>query len=237
MSGGSGALGRPIAEHFAASGHRVLAIDLAEPPASEGASANIVVRAVDATDRTEIKRIIAEVVPAGERIELLVNAVGLIWNEPLVSFRAGAFHAHGVESWRAAIEANLTAPFVVATTVAAMMIRVRAGAIVNFSSIAARGHVGQAAYAAAKAGIEGLTRVMASELGPFGIRVNAIAPGFIDVPSTRAAVPAGQLAAIVDRTPSRRLGDIDDIIRAVEFLAAAPFVNGSVLDVNGGLRL
>ena len=78
---------------------------------------------------------------------------------------------------------------------------------------------------------------MAAELGPLGVRVNAVAPGFIDVPSTRSALREEQLIAIERDTPLRRLGSLDDVIAAVRFLAEHDFVTGVVLDVNGGLRL
>ena len=94
------------------------------------------------------------------------------------------------------IDANLTAPFVAATQVAARMVRRGGGSIVNFSSIASEGNAGQAAYGAAKAGIEGLTRTMAIELGPLGVRVNALALGFIDVATTRNAVADERLRGL-----------------------------------------
>lgn len=111
------------------------------------------------------------------------------------------------------------------------------GCIINFSSIASGGNPGQVAYSAAKAGIEGLTRAMASELGPFGVRVNALALGFIDVPTTRHAVAEKRLLQYYEKTPLGRLGSLDDVIGAVEFLASNTFVNGAIIPVDGGLRL
>ena len=141
------------------------------------------------------------------------------------------------ESWRGVIDANLTAPFVAATQVAARMVRRGGGSIVNFSSIASEGNAGQAAYGAAKAGIEGLTRTMAIELGPLGVRVNALALGFIDVPTTRNAVPDERLRAYVQKTSMGRLGRVEDVINAIEFLAANTFTNGTIMKLDGGLRL
>ena len=138
-----------------------------------------------------------------------------------------------VRVWRA----NLTAPFVVATQVASRMVRRGGGSIVNFSSIAAEGNAGQAAYGAAKAGIEGLTRTMAIELGPLGVRVNAIALGFIDVATTRNAVPADRLQTYVQKTSLGRLGHVEDVVHAIEFLASNTFANGTIVKLDGGLRL
>ncbi len=236
VAGGNGSIGRAVVAHFADGGQRVLTLDRSEL-APEPRCQNLVSRTLDAADPAAVRRALDDAIPHGEAIGLLVNAVGLIWNEPLLSVRGGSFQPHGIETWRSVIESNLTAPFVVASAVVQRMVHTGGGAVINFSSISARGNAGQAAYSAAKAGIEGLTRAMASELGPLGIRVNAIAPGFIDVPSTRAALTGDQLSAIADRTPSRRLGGVNDVIEAIEFLAGNTFVNGVVLDVNGGLGL
>jgi 3-oxoacyl-[acyl-carrier protein] reductase len=184
-----------------------------------------------------VRQALAETIPANETIALLVNAVGQIWNEPILAFRGAKLTTHSLDSWRSVIDANLTAPFVVATQVAARMVRRGGGSIVNFSSIASGGNAGQAAYGAAKAGIEGLTRTMAIELGPFGVRVNAVAPGFIDVATTRTAVAEDRLQTYAQNTPLGRLGHVDDVISAIEFLAANTFVNGTIVTLDGGLRL
>jgi 3-oxoacyl-[acyl-carrier protein] reductase len=234
VSGAAGSLGSRLAPHFAASGRRVLALDR-EPCRSDGPPIDS--RAVELTSPEAVRGALNDAIPAGERIALLINAVGMIWNEPVVSLRGARFRGHDVESFRRVLDANLTAPFVVATEVALRMARTGGGAIINFSSISAAGNAGQAAYSAAKAGLEGLTRAMAAELGPLSIRVNAIAPGFFDVSSTRAALSAEQLDALQARTPLRRLGADADLIAGVELLAANEFVTGAILDINGGLRL
>jgi 3-oxoacyl-[acyl-carrier protein] reductase len=234
VAGASGSLGRPLAEHLAASGWRVLALDRDAPAAP---LANVVTRSVDVSEPAAVELALDSVIAGRDPIGLLVNALGLIWNEPVLSLRGASLRSHDLDSWRRVIEANLTAPFVLASGVARRMARTGGGAVVNFSSIAARGNAGQAAYSAAKAGIEGLTRAMANELGPMGIRVNAIAPGFIDVASTRKALTPDQLSAIGDRTPLRRLGQVSEILTAVDFLAANAFVTGVVLDLSGGCRL
>jgi 3-oxoacyl-[acyl-carrier protein] reductase len=135
------------------------------------------------------------------------------------------------------VEANLTAAFVVASGVAARMARKGGGTIINFSSLSARGIAGQTAYSAAKAGVAGMTRAMAAELGPLSVRVNAIAPGFIDVVSTREALSDAKVAEYVSHTPAGRLGTLEEIISTVEFIANNPFINGAVIDVDGGIRI
>ena len=237
VSGAGGAIGRAVVAHFAAKGCPVLALDRKFDDGPSSRPPRLVVRTVNLIDETEVRQSLADAIPASEGIALLVNAVGLIWNEPTLAFKGAKLVTHGLGSWRDVIDANLTAPFVVAAQVAARMVRRDGGAIVNFSSIASEGNAGQAAYSAAKAGIEGLTRTMAIELGPLGVRVNALALGFIDVATTREAVADERLQNYKQRTPVGRLGQIGDVIGAVEFLADNSLANGAIVKLDGGLRL
>jgi 3-oxoacyl-[acyl-carrier protein] reductase len=225
VSGAGGALGGALAQHFASGGRRVLGLDRSFDAAAP--APGVTTRTVDLLVEADLRQALADTIPANESIALLVNAVGLIWNEPVLALRGAKFATHSVETWRTVTDANLTAPFVVATQVAARMVRRGGGSIVNFSSIASRGNAGQAAYGAAKAGIEGLTRTMA----------NAVALGFIDVASTRSAVADERLQVHARNTPLGRLGDVEDVIGAVEFLAANRFANGTIVKLDGGLRL
>jgi 3-oxoacyl-[acyl-carrier protein] reductase len=234
VSGAGGVLGRAIASYFAAQGSPVLALDRKfGPEAVSGVTAHT----VDLLVEQDVRQALADKIPANQPIGLLVNAVGLIWNEPTLALRGAKLAPHSLGSWRTVIDANLTAPFVVATQVAARMARRGGGSIVNFSSIASEGNAGQAAYSAAKAGIEGLTRTMAIELGPLGIRVNALALGFIDVATTRDAVAEDRLRSYVQKTSLGRLGSVQEVINAIEFLSANAFANGTIVKLDGGLRL
>jgi 3-oxoacyl-[acyl-carrier protein] reductase len=234
VSGANGAIGRNLVSHFAAKQRPVLALDLKFDMTP---AAGVTARTLDLLAETEVRQALAETIPANEPIGLLINAVGFIWSEPTLTFRSAKLVAHGLDSWRRVIDANLTAPFVVATQVAARMARRGGGSIVNFSSIASQGNAGQAAYSAAKAGVEGLTRSMAIELGPVGIRVNALALGFIDVPTTSDAVAEERLRSYVQKTSLGRLGSVEDVINAIEYLATNAFANGTIVKLDGGLRL
>ena len=234
VSGAAGAIGSVVAATFAARGHPVLALD--KTFGSDTAATGVTAVAGDLTSARDIQDALSTV-SRSARISLLVNAVGLIWNEPVLAFRGAKLSTHGPDSFRQTIEANLTAPFLVASEAAARMARTGGGAIVNFSSIAAGGNAGQVAYSAAKAGIEGMTKTMAIELGPLGIRVNALALGFISVATTKVAVEAERLAEHQRRTPIGRLGEIDDVMKAIDFIADNSFVNGAILKLDGGLRL
>jgi 3-oxoacyl-[acyl-carrier protein] reductase len=235
VSGAGGVLGRALVSYYAAKGSRILALDRKFD--ATAALPGVRARPVDLLIESDVRQALTEAIPASDPIALLINAAGLIWNEPILALRGAKFSTHGLESWRGVIDANLTAPFVAATQVGARMARRGGGSIVNFSSIASEGNAGQAAYGAAKAGIEGLTRTMAIELGPLGVRVNALALGFIDVASTRAALAEERLQAYARKTPLGRLGQVEDVVGAIEFLASNPFANGTIMKLDGGLRL
>jgi 3-oxoacyl-[acyl-carrier protein] reductase len=235
VAGAGGVLGGALAAHYGKFGRRVLALD--RQFGVHDWTGAVTEMPIDLLDENALGRALDSIAASKAPISLLVNAVGLIWNEPLLAIRNNKFATHDVTSWRSVIEANLTAPFIVAKHVAAYMARNGGGCIVNFSSIASRGNAGQAAYSAAKAGLEGLSRTMAIEFGPLGVRVNAVALGFIDVPTTREAVPAAKLQDYVERTPVGRLGRPEEVIGAIDFLASDAYVNGAIIAVDGGLRI
>ena len=111
------------------------------------------------------------------------------------------------------------------------------GVMINFSSISAKGNAGQVAYSSAKAGIESMTKVMAKELGMFKIRVAAIAPGFIDTPSTHSALSEGMIDYWIKETPLRKMGTIEDIIESVKFIVTCDHLTGTTISVDGGLSI
>lgn len=234
VAGAGGALGRGLVERYAGTNCPVLALDVNTDAIPR--LANVRVVALDLSSAEAVEAALDNI-QRTDPIRLLVNAVGLIWNEPVLTMKGARMVPHAPESFLKVINSNLTAAFVIATCVAVRMARKGGGAIINFSSVSAGGVAGQVAYSAAKAGVIGMTRAMAAELGPLSVRVNAVAPGFIDVPSTRAALSDGRLAEYVGRTPVGRLGAIEEVANAVDFLATNPFINGVVLNVDGGLRL
>jgi 3-oxoacyl-[acyl-carrier protein] reductase len=238
ITGAAGSLGDPLIRSFLDEGHRVVAIDRSSRPASLGAfGSQLRWFEADIGDAATIETLLDDIQQPDPAIELLVNAVGLIHSEPILRLEGGRLAPHCPDSWERVIDANLTAPFRMAATVAARMARAGGGVIVNFSSVSARGIAGQAAYAAAKAGLEAVTRVMAAELGPLGVRVNAVAPGFIDVASTRTAVSEDRRQEIIAATPVGRLGTADEVVEAVRFLWNNRFANGMILGLHGGIAM
>jgi len=236
VAGAGGALGSRILAHYLGEQRPVAALDrdLAHERVPPGDYPRI---SLELASGAVLDEALDRLEQEGMRFTLLVNLIGLIWNEPLLAFKGRKLVSHDINTWRNAIEANLTAPFILASRVAARMARQGSGAIINFSSVAASGHAGQAAYGAAKAGLEALTRVMAIEYGPLGVRTNAVALGFVDVESTRAALDETKLQSYAKATPIGRLGTTDDVIEAINFLATDTFVNGAVLRLDGGLRV
>lgn len=143
------------------------------------------------------------------------------------------------EQWARVLQVNLTAAFALCRAAAKHMFKERRGRIINISSVvAARGNAGQANYVAAKAGLEGMTRALARELGGRGITANAVAPGFIDTDMTRA-LPDNIREELQKHIPLQRLGAPSDVAAAVAFLAspAAGYITGHTLAVNGGMEM
>ena len=233
LAGGAGQLGRVVLEVLRAAGHRVIVLDR-DVSTLTGVEAH----ACDLTDEAATRAAIGAAWEAAGRIPVLVNCAGLIHNAPLIRVGAPGERRHSLAAWQMVLQANLTTAFLAAVTQAERMVATRTrGVIVTLSSIAAAGNAGQGAYAAAKAGINAATQAWAKELGPLGIRFVAVAPGFIDTPSTHDAMHEAVLRDWAKRTPLRRLGRAEDIAAAVLFAIDNPYLNGKVLEIDGGLTL
>jgi 3-oxoacyl-[acyl-carrier protein] reductase len=162
---------------------------------------------------------------------ILVNNAG--FNQDNLSLRMKP------EEWLQVINGNLSGPFYLIQGLLRGMVKARFGRIINLSSVVARmGNVGQANYAAAKGGIEALTRSLAIELAARNITVNAVAPGFIETDMTRA-LSKEQRAAMLERIPANRLGSVEDVATLVGFLCSehSGFITGETIQVNGGMYL
>jgi 3-oxoacyl-[acyl-carrier protein] reductase len=171
-----------------------------------------------------------------EQVESDVGPIAILVNNAGIT-RDNLIMKLAEDDWRSVIDTNLGGAFFTCRAVARPMLKRRAGAIVNMSSVVGvHGNAGQTNYAASKAGLIGLTKSLAKELGGRGIRVNAVAPGYISTELTDA-LPEPAREAILKSTPLGRLGTTDDVAHAVRFLVsdAAAFVTGHVLAVDGGL--
>jgi len=238
VTGAAGSLGAAIARGLRKSGCRVLALDRDAAGLDALAKDGIATIACDLLDENAAARCIGEAWQHHGPISVLVNAVGLIHSAPLINIAATSGRKHSLAAWRRVIDLNLTAAFVATVNTVDRMVSTRTrGVVINFSSLAASGNAGQGAYAAAKAGVNAMTTSWAKELGIRGIRFVAIAPGFIDVPSTRAALAESVLNDWVQRTPLHRLGSVEDVISTIVFAIETEYINGKVIEIDGGLTL
>jgi 3-oxoacyl-[acyl-carrier protein] reductase len=234
ITGAARGIGRATAERFAAEGARVVVADVDERGAESVARAigrGAVGLAVDVANARSVASAVAEALERAGRIDVLVNNAGIVRDATLAKTSD--------EAWAAVVGVNLTGVFHATRAVAPHMSARGSGAIVNGASIVGLyGNFGQTNYVATKAGVIGMTRVWARELGRKGVRVNCVAPGFIATDMT-AGMPQEALAALKARTPLQRLGTVDDVAAAYAFLASddAAFINGQVLGVDGGLVL
>lgn len=237
VTGGARGLGLEIARRLADEGATVIVGDR-DAEAIDALPSGLEGVVMDVTDPDQVKSAVEGVVERHNRLEILVNNAGVISSEPFVNIMNPDGMMHDYERFRSSLRVNLDSVFIVTSAVVEHMIKQRTkGSIVNISSISACGNEGQTAYSAAKAGVNAMTVTWSKELGRWGIRCNAVAPGFIGTDSTRAAINETGLKHIRDNTPLRRLGDAQDVALAVHSMIENDFLNGVVLDVNGGLRI
>jgi 3-oxoacyl-[acyl-carrier protein] reductase len=228
VTGGARGIGAETARMFRDAGATVATWDLVD-----GAD-----RRVDVTNSVAVDAAVAATLAEHGRIDILVNNAGILRDGLLVKVKDGEMTGRMDDAqFDAVISVNLKGVFNCGRAVAPAMIKQRFGRILNASSVVGLyGNFGQSNYVATKAAVIGLTKVWARELGPRGITVNAVAPGFIGTDMVRQ-MPEQILKGMVERTPVRRLGEPRDVANAYLFLASdeASFINGAVLSVDGGV--
>ena len=233
VTGASRGIGRAIALELARSGAMVVGTSTSAAGAAEvgralteagGAGSG---RELDVRDATQIEALLKDV---GD-VSILVNNAGITRDNLALRMKDA--------EWDEVLDTNLKAVFQLSRGVMRGMMKARWGRIINITSVVgASGNAGQANYAAAKAGVVGLTKSLARELGSRGITVNCVAPGFIDTDMTRALSEA-QRSALLAQIPLGRLGETADVAAAVAYLASpsAGYITGCVLHVNGGMYM
>jgi 3-oxoacyl-[acyl-carrier protein] reductase len=237
ITGGAKGIGAATAARLADEGATVVVADFDEPTAQETAKAigGHAVRC-DVTSRDDVEAAVAAAVEAGGSLDVLVTCAGIIRDNLL--FRMSD------DDWAAVIDTHLKGTFLSVRAAQAHMVEQQNGKIVLISSTSALGNRGQTNYATAKAGLQGMAKTLAIELGPFGINVNAVAPGFIATAMTRQTaerigVPFEQFTeAVAKETPLRRVGTPEDVAGTIAFLCSddAAYVSGQVIYVAGGPR-
>lgn len=235
ISGGSRGLGAELVTGFHERGYRIATISrsatsfIERMQTKDPHGRDFLWAAIDGQDAEAVRAFVKEVIAKFGRIDVLVNNAGIGAEGVLATMR--------VQEIRDCISANLTAAALLAQACSRVMLRQASGCIINISSVnALRGHAGVCIYSAAKAGVDGLTRSLARELGPRNIRVNSVAPGYFESRMV-ADISDKTRQQIARRTPLGRLGRAADIANAVHFLASdqAAFVTGQVIAVDGGL--
>ena len=246
VTGAGRGLGRAHALELARQGAKVVVNDLGTSldgtgsgsgPAGEvveeirTAGGEAIANGDDVADWEGAARMVASAVEAFGDLHAVVNNAGFV--------RDRMFANVAEDEWDAVIDTNLKSVFRLSRAVLRSMMKARTGRIINITSVVgSSGNPGQVNYAATKAGVAGMTRSLAREIGSRGITVNCVAPGFIDTDMTKD-LPAEQQAALKQQIPLGRLGSPDDIAHAVAFLASpqAGYITGTTLHVNGGMYM
>jgi 3-oxoacyl-[acyl-carrier protein] reductase len=233
VTGGAAGIGLATAGRFAQEGCRVASWDVKEGEAQEGG----IFQKVDVTNAASVESAVDEVADRLGPVYVLVNNAGILRDGQLIKYKDGA--VAGVmsdEQFDAVVSVNLKGVFTCTRAVAPHMIAAGGGVILNASSVVGLyGNFGQTNYVATKAGVIGMTKVWARELGKYQIRVNAVAPGFIATEMIRQ-MPEKIQQTLIGRTPLGRMGQPEDVANAYAWLASdqAAFITGTVLGVDGG---
>ncbi len=237
ITGAGQGIGLATALKFAKEGAVVIAADVRQLQVDEavaqcqalGATAMGLV--VDVTQRDMVDAMVQRVLQAHGRIDVLVNNAGITQDARLQKMT--------LEQFDRVIDVNLRGVFHCAQAVADVMVAQGSGVILNASSVVGvYGNFGQTNYAASKFGVIGFTKTWSRELGPKGVRVNAVAPGFVQTPILKS-MPDKVIASMAERVPMKRLGEPEEIANVYAFLASdeASYVNGAVLEVSGGMTV
>jgi 3-oxoacyl-[acyl-carrier protein] reductase len=237
VTGGAQGIGRTISEELARAGAHVVLGDVnlegaqarAEAINNSGGSASAV--KIDVSNATEVREVFDFIMKDKKPVDIVVNNAGITRDGLMVRMKES--------DWDLVLDINLKGSFLCSQQAAKQMMKQKSGAIVNIASIVGvMGNFGQANYSASKAGVIGLTKTLAREVASRGIRVNAIAPGFIDTEMTRV-LDEEVRQKLIEQIPLARLGLPEDVARCVNFLVSdkSSYITGQVINLNGGMLM
>lgn len=237
ITGGGGCLGREISKHLIAEGAITVILDLMNQVPPDGLAEYSHYQSADLSNHVEASEAFERIAEKFSRIDGLVNCVGMIHSEAFAGFSSGGLRMHDPNMFRKVIDCNLMTTFnATSACVREMISRRLRGAIVNLSSVSSAGNPGQAAYSSAKAAIDSLTISLARELGPYGIRVNAVLPGLIDTQTTREAMSQESLEHLSRLTPLRKLGHAGSVAHMISACLENDFLSGALIPISGGFK-
>ena len=244
ITGAGGGLGSAMARRLASQGARLALLDYAVDPVSELAdtldipASDCLVIGCDVSQESAVDKAFNDIVTHFGGIDVLINNAGITRDALMIKVKEGELVSRmSLDHWNAVIGVNLTGVFLCGRAAAAhMALAGGPGLIINISSISHSGNMGQSNYSASKAGVAAMTVTWAKELARYGIRVNAISPGFIGTEMVRAMKPEA-LAKLSAMIPAGRIGEPDEIAHTVQYIIENDFVNGRNVEVDGGMRL
>ncbi len=237
VTGASKGIGNAVAETFLKNGAVVYAVSRSEgdlsklQAAAEEAGTRVVFKACDVGDEPAVTALVKEIIKESGGLDIVVNNAGIT--------RDGLIARMPAEAWNEVLKVNLASAFYVCKAVSMHLLSRRGGSIINMSSVVGlHGNAGQTNYSASKAGLIGLTKSLAQELAPRGVRVNAICPGFIATEMTDK-LNEEQKAALFGRIPMARMGSAAEIAAAALWLASdlSTYVTGQAITVDGGMTM
>ena len=235
ITGSAGSLGNQLIKFYSKKKFNVIAVDQIDIKPKNKIS-KVQYYTCDLTSEISQIKLFKKIKKKYESIHICLNVAGMIHNSLIVKRTYSGFKFHNFKEWKKTISSNLDTCFLTSINCIKLMLFNKESLIINFSSISANGNVGQIAYSSAKSAIETMTKIMAKELSVFNIRSVSIAPGYFKTQSTKKNMSSKELSKIISKTPSRRIGNVNELINLIDVIQKNKFINGKTISIDGGLE-
>lgn len=236
ITGSSGSLGVKLTKFFSKKKYNIIAVDNKKIDKKDKLT-KVDYYTCDLSNQKSQKLLFNKIKKKYKRIDILLNVAGMIYNSLIIKRTYKNYKFHSYNKWKSVINANLNTSFLTSINCIKLMIENNDSVIINFSSISAKGNIGQIAYSSSKSAIETMTKVMSKELSVLNIRAVSIAPGYFNSQSTKKNMNEKELSKVILRTPSRRIGNVDELVNLVDLVIKNKFINGKTINIDGGLEL